>query len=54
MNDIINSRIIIDKLNLKVFVHCALCVNLAHPFTKKNPSSDEWPIGIHDRRFKEL
>jgi len=45
-DDIIHSRNYINQNNLKVFVHCALCVNLAHPFTKKEPNSDLWPIGI--------
>jgi len=45
-DDIIHSRNYINQNNLTVFVHSALCVNLAHPFTKKEPNSDLWPIGI--------
>jgi len=44
--DINDSRNYIIQNNLRIFVHCALCVNLANPFTKKNPNSDAWPIGI--------
>lgn len=37
---------VVNKHNAKVFVHAAYIINLCSPFTRKNPSSDEWILSL--------